>query len=149
MSTASPLANLHRWYDLCARFSFAWDDYADSQVLGSILREQADWIAANVAQPVKQHTCGDWRERLACPTYVAMRREENEAMAVLADALGWQEDPEYGYPFGDHTLPTLAEEVRQALLHYRFPGDGRGYQARHRGYDPTATPGEAWYGVKP
>lgn len=48
--------------------------------------------------------------------YIACKRERNEAMELLAEGLGWIRDDDYGYPFGDHTLVTLAEHVRNALI---------------------------------
>lgn len=42
----------------------------------------------------------------------ALMTEMNEAAAILAEALGYHHDPEYGWATGDHTIVTLAMEVR-------------------------------------
>lgn len=42
-------------------------------------------------------------------------REIIEAEEQLCQALGMTEDPEYGYPSGDHTIVTLATTVRHKM----------------------------------
>lgn len=49
----------------------------------------------------------DERERLRA----ALVRQEYDVMESLAKALGMKEDPDYGYPTGDHTAETLAAEM--------------------------------------
>jgi len=38
--------------------------------------------------------------------------EIREASDILAEALGYHHDPEYGWATGDHTIVSLAMEVR-------------------------------------
>lgn len=40
-----------------------------------------------------------------------MHREFNEIEAVLAEALGYTHDEDYGWVVGDHTPLTLADEI--------------------------------------
>lgn len=47
-----------------------------------------------------------WRER-------AMLSEQAEGIAILAEALGYSYSDEYGWIVGDHTMITLAMEVRR------------------------------------
>lgn len=60
----------------------------------------------------------------------AFQREINRAMDYMAEGLG-MERTEYGYPTGEHTVATLAQEVRDELLAQRR------YAGRHRW--PTST----------
>lgn len=43
----------------------------------------------------------------------AFLREQAEAEAVLAEALGYTHDPQYGWGIGGHTVVTLAMEARR------------------------------------
>ncbi|MEV8372968.1 hypothetical protein AB0P21_09540 [Kribbella sp. NPDC056861] len=43
---------------------------------------------------------------------LAMLREMNEAASIIAEALGYPHDETYGWVIGDHTVVTLALEVR-------------------------------------
>lgn len=47
-----------------------------------------------------------WREK-------ALLGEQYEVECLLAEALGYTCDEEYGWSTGDHTIVTLAMEVRQ------------------------------------
>ena len=42
----------------------------------------------------------------------ACLRELMQVEEILADALGYHQDPEYGWAIGDRTAVTLAMEVR-------------------------------------
>lgn len=42
-----------------------------------------------------------------------MLTEMNEASDILAEALGYTHDDEYGWATGDHTIVTLAMEVKR------------------------------------
>lgn len=44
---------------------------------------------------------------------IALLREQSEIEAILAEALGYPNDPEFGWVVGDHTPVTLAMEVRR------------------------------------
>jgi hypothetical protein len=42
-----------------------------------------------------------------------LHREMNNASDILAEALGYRHDETYGWLTGDHTVTTLAMEVRK------------------------------------
>lgn len=46
-----------------------------------------------------------WRER-------ALLTEQGEVEAILAEALGYKHEERYGWVIGDHTIVTLAMEVK-------------------------------------
>lgn len=72
----------------------------------------------------------------------AILTERNEAADILAEALGYPNDPEYGYPTGDHTIVTLAMEVRRRGV---LP-ESSGKVATVESVDPPIT--ELWESVK-
>lgn len=41
----------------------------------------------------------------------ALIRQEFDVTEALAEAMGMERDPEYGYPTGDHTAETLARSM--------------------------------------
>ena len=52
---------------------------------------------------------------------MAILGEIAEASDILAEALGYHHDDEYGWATGDHTVVTLAMEVRRRGVR---PSDG-------------------------
>jgi hypothetical protein len=56
----------------------------------------ARWDEAEVRQRLKFY-------------YEACVKEEHDIMNLVAEALGWPWDENYGYPTGDHTAYTLVQ----------------------------------------
>ena len=71
------------------------------------------------------------------------------SLAAWCELRGHDYHTNYAYVASKGTV-----RMYQCLRCGRFGGYSRsdkaaGHIGRHRGYDPTATPGEAWYGVRP
>lgn len=52
--------------------------------------------------------------------YQACVATEHEISELVCETLGWEKDPEYGYPTGDHVAITLVEQLAEKYKQLRL-----------------------------